>query len=148
MKTRSILSYLLSMAVLFYITACSSGGDGGDGSSEFSSQTITMAADASSQLVTLEKMTTFIASAAASDSWLTVEVMPYTSGTPTVKLTATANTNTTERRTKVIVFSINEERVELTVTQKARTVSPSDDSNVEVTHEVVTDQPAYAPQRE
>lgn len=149
MKTRSFLSYLLSMAVLFCMTACSSGGgEGGNGGKESSSQTVTMAAEASSQLVTLTKMTAPIASAVASDSWLTVEIKPYTSGAPTVKLTVTANPNTTERRTKVIAVSTNEERVELTVTQKAKADSPSEGGTVAETHEEVTDQPAYAPLRQ
>ena len=137
------------MIALFVVTACGSDGGGGDEGSpaKVYSQSVTMQAEASNQQVTLSNLNAPIEATSVQDSWLTVEVIPYTSGAPVVKLTATANPNTTERRTKVIFRATSQDRVELTVTQKGKTPTPPEDNTIEGLHDVVTDQPAYAPAR-
>ena len=137
------------MIALFVVTACGSDGGGGDeGSTVYVySQSIEVQAEASNQQVTLSNLNAPIEAISVQDNWLKVEAMPYTSGAPVVKLTATDNPNTTERRTKVIVRATSQDRVELTVTQKGKTPAPPEDDTIENLHDVVTDQPAYAPTR-
>ena len=73
--------------------------------------------------------------------------MTYTSGAPVVVFTATSNPNTSERNTKVIIVGTSQDKVSITVTQKGASSTPSDGGTIEDTHNTVTDQPAYAPQR-
>lgn len=149
---KRMLAYVCSIAVLCCLSACG-GGDGDDdnggGGGSTSNMSTTMVAEAASVLVTVDALDCPITSAVAQDSWLTVEVMPYTSGAPMVKLTATSNPNTQERKTKVVIKGTSQDMVRLTVTQKGKT-APSDDeegTGIEDTHDSVTDQPAYAPAR-
>lgn len=97
--------------------------------------------------VSLDKLNDAIETANAMDHWLSVAVVPYTSGAPVVKLSATSNTSTAERRTKVLITTYSQKRLELTVIQKGQTTAPSDHDPIEDAHDVVTDQPAYAPIR-
>ena len=111
------------------------------------SQSVTIPAEVSTQQVALDKLNTSIEEIAVQANWLTIEKMPYSSGNPVVKLSAISNPNTTERRTKVVIVATSQDKVELTVIQKARPSTPSDDSTIDETHDVVTDQPAYVPSR-
>lgn len=60
---------------------------------------------------------------------------------------APINPSTAERRTKVLITTYSQKRLELTVIQKGQTTAPSDHDPIEDVHDVVTDQPAYAPIR-
>lgn len=73
-------------------------------------------------------------------NWLIIEKESYTSGEPNVKLTATANDDTTDRSTTVTIIAENDDKVELTVKQPGRTYGIDD------THNNQSDQPAYSRQ--
>lgn len=141
--------YVLSMAALLLTAACSGGGGGSDEGSpaKVYSQSVTIPAEGTNQLVTLNNLTAPIEAVSALDSWLTVEAATYTSGAPAVRIKATANPNTTERRTKANVVTTSQEKLELTVVQKGQTPTPPEGNTIEDTHNTVTDQPAYAPAR-
>lgn len=147
---KKIIFYFLSLAALCSFSACSGGGD--DGVGNISTQSVTMPAEASIMLVTLDKLGESVGVATPQDSWISVTIMPYTSGAPVVKLSAQANPNTKERKTKVIITTSSQNKMELTVVQKAKSSSPSPspsgENTIEDTHDVVTDQPAYASQRD
>lgn len=155
---KRMLMYMCSLVLLCCLAACGGGGgdddDDGGGGGGTSNMSTTMAAEGASILVTVEALDCPITSAVAQDNWLTVEVMPYTSGAPMVKLTAGSNPNTGERKTRVIITGTSQETVKLTVTQKGKQTPPTDDGDeeeegtgIEDTHNSVTDQPAYAPVR-
>ena len=132
--------------MLLCLMACS-GSDNSDDGGKNSSQTVTMPAEASSLLVTLNERDEPIESATAQDNWMSVDVMPYTSGAPMVKLTAARNPATSELRTRAIIETLSKAKVNLTVIQKGLSSELSEGNSIEDTHDVVTDQPAYAPER-
>lgn len=142
---KSVLYYLI-ISMLLLTGACSGGSDG-EGSTT-ASQSVTIQAEASTMQVSLDKLSDAIETATAVDGWLSVTVVPYTSGSPVVKLNATSNPDTGERRTKVIIITYSQTKMELTVIQKGQASAPSDHDPIEDAHDVVTDQPAYAPIRE
>jgi hypothetical protein len=151
---KRMMAYVCGLVMMCCFTACGGGGgdDGetggqGGGGGNTSSMSATIQADGAATLVTVTPLDCPIQSALAQDNWLSVEVVTYTSGSPVVKLTATSNPNTSERRTKVMIVGTSEAKVALTVTQKGKSATPSDDGTIEDTHETVTDQPAYAPER-
>lgn len=146
---KRVMAYVYGLVMMCCFTACGGGGDDGEkgGGGNTSSMSVTIQADGASTLVTVTPLDCPIQSALAQDSWLSVEVVTYTSGSPVVKLIATSNPNTSERRTKVMIVGTSEAKVALTVTQKGKSSSPSGGNTIEDTHETVTDQPAYAPDR-
>ena len=150
---KRMMAYLCGMVMLSCLTACGGGDDGNNGGQSggggsTSSMSATMTADGSSIQVTVTPLDCPIQSAVAQDNWLGVKVVTYTSGSPVVKLTATSNPNTEERRTKVIIVGTSQDKVALTVIQKGKSSDPSGGNTIEDTHETVTDQPAYAPDRQ
>lgn len=147
---KRVIVYVCGMVMLCCLAACGGGGDDGGqggGGGNTSSMSATIQADGASTVVTVTPLDCPIQSALAQDNWLSVEVVTYTSGSPMVKLTATSNPGTAERRTKVMIVGTSEAKVALTVTQKGKSATPSDDGTIEDTHETVTDQPAYASER-
>ena len=142
-----ILSYMLSIAVMVGVTAYSScGGSDSDDDASFS-QSVTIPAESTSVLVTLDKLSEQVESFTVKDNWLTVSLTPYTSGAPIVKLNATNNPNTEERKTMVSVVTKSNVRLELTVIQKGKPAVAPEGNTIEDTHNTETDQPAYAPHR-
>lgn len=147
---KKVLVFLCSMAILYCFAACGKDKDedtGGGSGPKASSMSVTIDAEGSPTQVTVNPLDCPITSTAVQDNWLTVEVMTYTSGAPVVVFTATSNPNTSERNTKVIIVGTSQDKVSITVTQKGASSTPSDGGTIEDTHNTVTDQPAYAPQR-
>lgn len=138
--------YLFSMVMCFCMVACSDNDGDGD-KSTIPSQSVTIPANATNLVVTLEGLDSPIESAIPQDTWLSVNVMPYESGAVTVKISATNNSNADKRITKVAILTTTGKRMELNVTQKGQSSDSSDDSTIEELHDDVTDQPAYAPVR-
>lgn len=149
---KKALVFLCSITMLCCFAACGGNDEeedngGGSGSNpKTSSMSATIDAEGSPTQVTVTPLDCPITSATVQDNWLTVEVMTYTSGAPVVKLTATSNPKTSERKTKVIIVGTSQDKVNLTVTQKGAspTPTPSEEETIEQTHNTVTDQPAYA----
>ena len=141
-----ILSFMLGIAVMFCITAYTSCGGSDDDDVSFS-QSVTIPAESTSVLVTLDKLSSAVESFTVKDNWLTVTLTPYTTGAPIVKLNATNNPNTEERKTKVSFVTKSQVRLELTVIQKGKPAVAPEGNTIEDTHNTETDQPAYAPKR-
>ena len=97
--------------------------------------------------MTLDKLSEAVESFTVKDNWLTVTLTPYTTGAPIVKLNATNNPNTEERKTMVSVVTKSQVRLELTVIQKGKPEEAPEGDTIEDTHNTTTDQPAYAPRR-
>ena len=152
-RMKKALVFLCSITMLCCFAACGGNDEeedngGGSGSNpKTSSMSATIDAEGSPTQVTVNPLDCPITSTAVQDDWLTVEVMTYTSGAPVVVFTATSHPNTSERNTKVIIVGTSQDKVSITVTQKGASSTPSDGGTIEDTHNTVTDQPAYAPQR-
>lgn len=99
--------------------------------------------EAATQSVKLNNLNTAVnqIDTEAGVDWLTVEKESYTSGSPSVKLTVTANDDTKERSTTVTVTAENGDKVVLTVKQAERTYGIDDPHNNQ------SDQPAYSRQQ-
>ena len=132
----------MTLVALPLLMACSGGDD-----EDSSTQSVTMPAETSSMLVTLEKLNEPIETASSLDGWLNVTIMLYTSGTPVIKLAAETNSETKDRRTKVVIMVYSGKSLELNVIQKASSSTPSGNEKTGDIYDVVTDQPAHVSAR-
>ena len=110
---------------------------------KFLTQTLNMTAGGSEVVVALTGLSAAISRTSGSASWLTITPLSYVSGTPQVKLTATANL-LTESRQQDITFFAAKDTLLLTVHQKGAEVGNTDVYNPTDTP---TDQPAYSSYR-
>lgn len=132
------ISYLLSVIVCCCMAACS-GSDGGGEAPVISTLSVVIPVEGASVEVTLADLTTPIATLEPQDSWVSVTVLPYTTGVVKVKLDVTANVDTSERSTKVLITTTTGEKLEMDIIQSGQSVDIPDEP-----HDDVTDQPAYA----
>ena len=102
-------------------------------------QTCNMPADASETIVTLTGLTSEVTRKKGSASWLTVNAVPYTGGTPQVAVACTQNLGTDAREQEVSFIAANDTLV-LTVRQAAYTGG----TDVDSPNDTFTDQPAFA----
>ena len=155
MKTFRFLFIILAATLV--LTSCDSGGDPEEEKPQPPTPTVPgkfltmrcdMPAEASEKTVALTGLTTAITKQvqAIETSWLTVTQQPYTSGTPKVNVACTENKEN-NRRVMDIVFLANNDRdtLMLTVRQDAASASTGG-TDVDNTHDNVTDQPAFARQ--
>lgn len=140
------LSFLLALVVLM---SCGGGDGGGNGSSAPTgtppvtyTQEISVAATGGEQILTLSNLKSSITTIDNNSPWLVVSPQFYTSGSPQIKLNATANTSPSERSCKVTITAVSGEKVVLTVTQRGNSAGGT---GIEDLHDSQTDQPAYAP---
>ena len=112
---------------------------------KFLTQTCSMPAGASETIVALLGLTTAVDRFSTPDSWLTVIRQAYTSGTPSVQLTATENM-ASEARQQDVTFYAGRDTLVLTVRQAAYNASSGAD--MDNTHDTPTDQPAYRPRKD
>lgn len=98
--------------------------------------------ESSEQTITLGNLTEAVSTVECGERWLAAEKLAYTSGSPQLKLTATANDDTAERKAMVTVTAVNGDKVLLAVTQAGRTFGIDDIHNTE------SDQPAYSRQQQ
>lgn len=134
---KNIKLYLLSGITLFMIIACSKHSvvDPVD----TNTQEIAMPPKASEQVVKLTKLSTAISTVEKdnSGSWLTVEQLPYESGSPQVKLRSTDNTAKDVRKCNVTITATSGDKVILSITQQ------SEGTEIDDLHGSQTDKPAY-----
>ena len=104
-------------------------------------QEIVMPPKASEQVVTLNQFSTAISTVENSASWLTVEQLPYESGSPKIKLSSTDNTDKAERKCTVSITASSGDKVILSVTQQ------SEGTGIDDLHGSQTDKPAYSRQK-
>lgn len=138
MKTIRFYTALTLAALL--LAACGGGGDSAEpvAPKTYTLDPVTLTAASGTRTVSMPAaMTSPIASAQSSATWLTVEPQ---SGA--VKLSWTENTTYSQRNCNVTVTSTTGDKVFINVSQEGR---PTDESSS--THDNTTDQPAYAPLR-
>ena len=148
MKTIKILS--IAFAVCLTLWSCGGGDDDdtptpqpqptpGTVKGKHFTQTCNMPADASETIVTLTGLTSEVTRKKGSASWLTVNAVPYTGGTPQVAVVCTQNLGTDARQQEVSFIAANDTLV-LTVRQAAYTGG----TDVDNPNDTFTDQPAFA----
>ena len=141
-------AYILASMAVFLLTACGGGSsDDGDGSTpdgQTNRQSVTLSATNADMVVTLNKLTTEIQTVTGAANWLTVIKESYTSGAPTLRLTATDNVKdgetTGNRSCNVTIIAKSGDKVILTVTQEGS----ESKTGIDDSHDVMTDQPAYS----
>ena len=139
---KKVILNTLAITIMVGLTACS-GNDSNEDTAP--SLTVNMAAEASKQLVTFDALSEQIESARSMAEWLGVSIAPYTNGSPMLRLNVTANLESIERRTKVLVATISKSKMELIVVQKGKAPAKPEGTSIEDAHSSVTDQPAYIP---
>ena len=142
---KNIKLYLLSGMALLMLTACSKDTvvePEPNPVVQTNTQEIVMPPKASEQVVTLTQLNTAISTVENSASWLTVEQLPYESGSPQVKLRSTSdNTAKEERKCNVTITATSGDKVIQSVTQQSEGIGIDD------LHGSQTDKPAYSRQR-
>lgn len=143
-KREKIISMLL-VVVAIVTMACKCDPDPDEGQTY--QQTEMLPAEKADKTVTLTDLKSAIKDIEYDADWLTVIKQTYTSGSSSLRLTATDNvkdgSSTDARSCIVTVTAISGDKVLLTVTQEgAERKTGIDDS-----HDVLTDQPAYSRQR-
>lgn len=110
-------------------------------------QSVTLPAQDANKTVALNNLNAAIREMEGAADWLTVMKQSYTSGVPSVRLTAFDNTNgntaTAERTCLVTITATSGDRVLLTVTQEGY-IPETNKTGIDDSHDVVTDQPAYS----
>ena len=101
-------------------------------------QAVTLPAVKADTIVVLTDLSTAISSVEGHDGWLKSEVIPYTTGSPSLRLTAADNEGDNPRSCVLTVTSASTDKVLLSVTQKNEEL----DTGIDDLHGVVTDQPA------
>ena len=148
MKTIKILS--IAFAVCLTLLSCGGGDDDdtptpqpqptpGTVKGKHFTLTCNMPAEASENVVTLTGLTSEVTRKKGSASWLTVNAVPYTGGTPQVAVVCTQNLGTDARQQEVSFIAANDTLV-LTVRQAAYTGG----TDVDNPNDTFTDQPAFA----
>lgn len=146
-KRNKIFSLLLAFVAMMTLTACH---HKKEPEGQTFQQSVTLPSEKADTTVTLEKLTSAIKNDGLGydSDWLTVIKQTYTSGSPSLRLTATDNVkddeSTDARKCMVTVTATNGDKMLLTVTQDgAGRKTGIDDS-----HDMPTDQPAYSRQRQ
>lgn len=108
-------------------------------------QNVTLDAQGTRQTITFINLKSKIDDVENSNSdWLTVLISPYTSGSPSVVVSATENTSTQQRSGNVTITAVSGDKVILTVTQQGAEEQKTDIGDP---YDVPTDKSAYSRQR-
>ena len=76
-----------------------------------------------------------------STDWLTVLISPYSTGSPSLVVSAKENTDTKTRTSTVTVTATSGDKVLLTVTQEA---AEEQKTGIDDSHDITTGKPAYS----
>lgn len=151
MRTKHFKIFLLVMIVVLTITGC-----GSDDKKEESpinpvtpegqtyEQSVTLDTQGTQQTVTLNDLKSKIDDVKNTNTWLTVLIGTYTSGSPNIVLSAEENTSTQTRSGNVTITSTSGDKVILTVTQQE---AEEQKTGIDDSHSIPTDKPAYSRQR-
>ena len=135
-----IRQYLFAGIAMLMLMACSSDSEP---EPQTFTQDINLPSKGSEQVVTLNQLQTSVATVENSSMWLTVEVQPYTFGSPQVKLRSTNNTAKEERKCSVTVTANSGNKVILSVTQQGG----YEGTEIDDLHSSQTNKPAYRRQK-
>lgn len=121
-------TYILNGTVQLMIgeSGDNSGGNGGGSSSTYYMD-VHLNSSAQSQIIELTNLETSVSKISSSASWLIVSKQPYSSGSPKIKIDATANTSSSSRECKVTVIASDDNEVVITVVQKGHSQPQTND---------------------
>lgn len=151
MRTKHFKIFLLAVAAVLTITSC-----GDDDKKEESpinpvtpegrtyQQSVTLDSQGTQQTVTLNDLKSKIDDVKNTNTWLTVLIGTYTSGSPNIVLSAEENTSTQTRSGNVTITSTSGDKVILTVTQQE---AEEQKTGIDDSHDIPTDKPAYSRRR-
>ena len=142
MRTEHFKIFVLAVATVLTMLGC-----GGDDNKEESpegqtyQQSVIIDSQGTQQTVTLTNLNSKIDDVKNTNTWLTVLIGTYTSGSPDIVLSAEENINAQKRNGNVTITSVSGDKVILTVTQQE---AEEQKAGIEDAHDVPTDQPAYS----
>lgn len=151
MRTKYFKIFLMVLVVVLTTTGC-----GGNDKKEESpvnpvtpegqtyQQSVTLDAQGTQQTVMLNDLKSKIDDVKNTNTWLTVLIGTYSSGSPNIVLSAEENTNTQTRSCNVTITSTSGDKVILTVTQQE---AEEQKTGIDDSHDIPTDNPAYSRQR-
>ena len=150
MRTEHFKIFLLAVAVILTMASC-----GGSDKKENSpvnpvaegktyQQSVTINSQGTQQTVTLTNLRNKIDDVKNTNTWLTVLIGTYTSGSPNIVLSAEENTNNQTRNGNVTITSVSGDKVILTVTQQKE---EEQNTGIDDSHDIPTDKPAYSRRR-
>ena len=145
---KNIKQYILACVALFMLTACpddttTTTNESGDTNRE----ELTLPSNATEQTVTLYKLSSSIQTISSTPSWLKVDKMSYSSGSPQIKLSSEENTAMDERKCNVNIMDISGGKLTLYITQRGFSKEDSEGKGMDDYHNTQTDNPAYSPRR-
>lgn len=148
MRTKYFKIFLMVLVVVLTTTGC-----GGNDKKEESpvnpvtpegqtyQQSVTLDAQGTQQTVMLNDLKSKIDDVKNTNTWLTVLIGTYSSGSPNIVLSAEENTNTQTRSCNVTITSTSGDKVILTVTQQE---AEEQKTGIDDSHDIPTDKPAYS----
>lgn len=148
-ERRNIIFSLLFVAVAMMVLAACGGDDKKEESplnpvtptGQTYKQSVTLDVLGTQQTVTLTDLKSKIDDVANSADWLTVLISTYSSGSPSLVVSAKENTDTKTRSCTVNVTAKSGDTVLLTVTQEA---AEEQKTGIDDSHDIPTDKPAYS----
>ena len=135
MKTNSnkIFNVLWSLIIL---TVCSCGKDESR-EKIISTQEVEIEAYASSRTIAIDELISSISDIDNTVDWLSVELQPYESGAPQIKIIWTDNDEANKRTATILINTKEKDQITFLVTQHVKTGTND-------LHNLQTDQPAYS----
>ena len=140
MKTLKTIIFAASVVLAMVACGGSTENDEPEYVSQTYRQTIMLSAAKTDTVVILNDLKTAVSEIENSETWLMVTKQSYTSGAPSVRLTATANEDNSQRSCVVTIIAASTDKLLLTVTQEKETMLTGIDDQ----HDIVTDQPAHS----
>lgn len=140
---KKIMKYLLCVIGIMMLTACSSDSDPAPNATpddpQTYKQTVSLPYTASEITVTLDNLKSEISGIYNVPSWMTIDKLSYSSGSPKIKISHLKNTELKTRECTVVVIAKSGDKVELTITQDAL----PEGTGIDDIHNGSTDQPGY-----
>lgn len=134
--------YLLALVGCFVFAACGSDDPEeiipGTGEAKEYAETYNIPAEGCDITYTLMDLKSKITTVSAATDWLEISIQDYSTGSPSIKITAKPNDNVSERRYIVTINTVNGDKLTLTLIQAGKQPDGIDDI-----HNNVSDQPAY-----
>ena len=140
-KERRNIIFPLLLAAMVILAACGGDEDSPLDTGQTYQQDVTLNAQGAQQTVTLTDLKSKIDDVTNSTDWLTVLISPYSSGSPSLVVSASENTDTKTRRCIVSVTAKSGEKVLLNVTQES---AEEQKTGIDDSHDITTNKPAYS----
>lgn len=96
---------------------------------------LTLTAEAGSKTITIKEFSTAITNATCDKAWLSLLPEDYTSGSPSIKINLSANTERTERSCIVTIIATNCDKITVNVIQKGRDATPLEEPKNEYSNQ-------------